>query len=95
MTGNTRRVDLDPSSPVPLYQQVAEWIRTRIEDGRYPSGGRVPSLTDIQGETSLSLKTIQKGMGELEAQGYVIRVSGKGTYVTQPEQWPAPPAGGN
>ena len=86
--GNARRVDIDRSSPVPLYQQIAEYIRTRIEDGQYPAGSLVPSLQRIHQETGVAVKTIQNGIRLLAADGWVKIVLGKGTYVNPPASWP-------
>jgi DNA-binding GntR family transcriptional regulator len=88
MASNARRVDIDRGSPVPIYQQIAEYIRTRIEDGQYPPGSLVPPLQRIHQETGVAVKTIQKGIGLLAADGWVLIVTGKGTYVNQPARWP-------
>lgn len=89
MTSHNRRVDIDPSSPEPVYQQLADIIRGRIESGKYPPGGLVPSIQQIRGETGLAVHTIQKGIRLLADEGWVRVVTGKGTFVNPPASWPS------
>src|SRR5215475_15544931 len=91
MTGNTRRVEIAPTSPIPFYQQIADILRTRIEAGRdlppgtpateyvYPPGSVIPSIERIRQETGRSIMTIRNGIKILIAEGRVQPVSGKAT----------------
>lgn len=88
MPSNTRRVKVDHASPEPVYLQLADIIRGRIEDGRYPPDTPVPSIERIRQETGVSVMTIRKGIGVLAAEGWVRIVPGKGTFVAPRDQWP-------
>jgi GntR family transcriptional regulator len=90
MIRNTRRVEVDHHSQVPVYQQIADIIRGRIEEGRetrvenehsYPPGSSVPSIERIRQETGCAVLTIRKGIKVLEEEGLVAIVPGKGTFV--------------
>lgn len=67
---------------MPLYMQVADWIRENIYAGVWKAGENIPSeyqLTDI---LRISRGTIKKAVETLAAQGLVLKVQGKGTFVT-------------
>ena len=87
-----RRTDRDHDGPVPGYQQIAGIIRDRIRDSRYPPGTPVPSIERIRQETGVAVKTIRRAIGVLVAEGFVVIVSGKGTFVTPRDQWPEGPS---
>ena len=90
MPSNNRRVQIDHHGPVPVTQQIAGIIRGRIETGRatgaesdtsYPPGRPIPSLERIRQETGCAVKTIQRAVRILAAEGLVEVVDGKGTFV--------------
>jgi DNA-binding GntR family transcriptional regulator len=78
---NNRRVRVDHESREPVYQQIADIIRGRIETGRYPPGTAVPSIERIRQETGCAVMTIRKAHRLLAEEGWVVIVPGKGTYV--------------
>lgn len=88
MPRNNRRVRVDHASEVPVYIQLADIIRGRIEEGRYLPGAPVPSIERIRQETGVSVMTIRKGIGLLAGEGWVRIVPGKGTFVAPREMWP-------
>jgi GntR family transcriptional regulator len=89
VTARNHRVDIDPDSPEPVYRQIADIIRGRIETGRYPAGSRIPSIERIRQETGVAVMTIRKGIGILADEGFVLLVPGKGTFVNPRGKWPA------
>jgi GntR family transcriptional regulator len=85
---HNRRVRVDHDLPDPVYLQIADIIRGRIETGKYPPGAPVPSIERIRQETGVSVMTIRKGIGVLAAEGWVRIIPGKGTFVAPQDQWP-------
>jgi DNA-binding GntR family transcriptional regulator len=83
MPVQTWRVELDRTSDVPLYQQIANLLRADIEHGVYPPGSVIPSVKTIEQETGCTHVTVRKGIDILEDEGLVIVRPGKGTYVTR------------
>ncbi len=73
-------------SPDPAYQRVAQTIRARIEDGTYEPGGRLPSLTEMEDEFSVSHTTSRRIYAMLVNQGIVVAKHGAGYFV--PERKP-------
>lgn len=74
-------LDLDRSSPVPLYHQVAQQIEDAIGRGDLPPGTRLENETGIASRWGLSRPTVRRAMQELVAKGMVVRKRGIGTQV--------------
>ena len=73
-------VPVDHDSPVPLYQQVAAFLRERIaREGLR----RLPSYTQIQQEYQVSRPTAESAVKVLVDAGEAIVVPGRGTFVQQ------------
>ena len=85
MPVDTWRVDLDRDSEVPLYRQIAGLLRADIEAGIYPPGSTIPSVKSIEQDTGCTHVTVRKGIGILVAEGLVVVVPGKATYVARRE----------
>lgn len=72
--------------PEPLYRQVADILRSRIESGRYPVRRALPSGPKLAEEFGVSWPTIRSALGVLKGEGLVQGVKGKGVYVMAREQ---------
>lgn len=72
---------IDPTSPVPRWQQVADIIKDRIADGTYPAGSRVPSVVQLQNEFGIAQATAQKTLSRLREEGVLYTVPGLGSFV--------------
>lgn len=73
----------DKQNLVPLYRQVYNYYRLLIEDGTYKLHDQIPSERQISEELSISRMTVRKAMEELVGDGFLTRVTGKGTFVRQ------------
>jgi len=73
---------IDYDGPVPRYVQLAELIRDRIRAGQYLPDRRIPSEPDLSSETGLARETVRRGLRLLVDEGTLVRVPGKGTYVS-------------
>lgn len=72
---------------MPLYKQIQETIRTKIIAGELRPKDRVPSEQEIMEEYKVSKITVKNALTALADEGLVIRIQGKGTFVS-----PQPPA---
>lgn len=72
---------IDPTAEIPPYRQLAEIILSRISDGTYPKGSRLPSESDYMEEFELGRNTVRRAMALLRDQGKVKTVPTRGTYV--------------
>lgn len=73
--------NIDRNIPLPLYYQLKQLLLEHIEDGRYPIGDKLPPEMELMKEFRVSRATVRRAMQELEYDGYIQRVSGKGTFV--------------
>lgn len=65
----------------PLYLQVRDAVLERIKTGHLKAGGLLPSEIDLHRELGVSLGTLRKALGVLEAERLIIREPGRGTFV--------------
>lgn len=68
-----------------LHVQVSEYISTRIESGEYPVGSQIPTENELALLLGVSRPTVRQALDDLSHRGYLVRVKGKGTFVTQPK----------
>lgn len=69
------------NSGVPIYQQIAEQFKTDILAGKYPQGEYLPSIRGLARDLKISVITTMKAYEQLEQEGLVTAVQGKGFYV--------------
>lgn len=69
------------NSGVPIYQQIAEQLKTEILAGRIEEGEYLPSIRALAKDLKISVITTMKAYEQLEAEGLVTAVQGKGFYV--------------
>lgn len=75
------RQTVDPDSATPVYVQVADILRARIESGELLPDRPVPSESQLQQEFGVARGTARKAIGLLRQQGFVVTVMGRGSYV--------------
>lgn len=76
---------LNEKSPVPLYYQLQEVIRGRIESGDWQAGQQVPPESDLCQEFNLSRGTVRQALSDLVREGLLTRRRGKGSFVAVPK----------
>ena len=77
------RIPLDRHSGVPVYQQVARWLRQDIESGALPARTRLPATRALAEQLGVSRITVVTAYAELEDRGLVVASEGSGTYVSE------------
>jgi GntR family transcriptional regulator len=65
----------------PIYEQIVENFKIQILKGVLQDGDQMPSVRSLAVELSANPNTIQKAYIELERQGYIYTVKGKGNFV--------------
>src|SRR5260221_14408201 len=78
-TGGTSRRE---NRIVPLYHQVEQVIRHRIATRQYGSGLQIPSEHELGRELKVSRVTIREALRELVRENLLVKVQGKGTFVS-------------
>jgi GntR family transcriptional regulator len=77
------RVIVSPASGMPLYEQIVEQVRQQIMAGELAAGTALPSLRALAGELRVSLITTTRAYNDLAAEGLIVNVPGKGSFVAQ------------
>ena len=68
--------------PRPIYEQIQAELRRLMLTGALPPGSRLPSVRELAGQLVINPNTIQRAYNELEAEGYIYSVAGKGSFVS-------------
>lgn len=76
-------VIINNSSMVPIYEQIVEQLKSAIIRGELAADALLPSVRSLSGELKISALTVKKAYDCLEAEGHVVTVHGKGTFVSQ------------
>ena len=76
-------IHLDYRDSRPIYQQVKDNLRRMMVTGVLLPGDKLPSVRALAGQLSINPNTIQRAYAELEAEGYVVSVTGKGNFVAE------------
>ncbi|MCD8149837.1 MAG: GntR family transcriptional regulator [Clostridiales bacterium] len=69
------------NTDVPIYRQIADQFKNDILSGKIPQGEYLPSIRSLAKELRISVITTMKAYEQLEAEGLVTAVQGKGFYV--------------
>lgn len=77
------RVIVSPVSGVPLYEQIVEQVRQQIMAGELAAGTALPSLRALAAELRVSLITTTRAYNDLAAEGLIVNVPGKGSFVAE------------
>src|SRR4051795_6184767 len=77
-------IDLDRSSPVPLYHQLALALERAITDGRLRPGDRLENELAMTTRLGLARPTARQAIEELVRKGRLVRKRGVGTQVVAP-----------
>ena len=69
-------------SVIPLYEQIINQIKENVLKGELAQGSLLPSIRMMAKELKVSIITVKRAYEELETEGFVQTVHGKGTYVS-------------
>lgn len=75
------KIIISNSSLVPIYKQIKNQIINQIISDDLKEGESIPSIRVLANEIKISVMTIKKAYDELENEGYIKSVQGKGTFV--------------
>jgi len=75
------RMIISNSSSVPIYEQIKKSIINQILEGELKEDELLPSIRVLAQDIKISAMTIKKAYDELEREGYLKSIQGKGTFV--------------
>ena len=76
-------INLDLKSRVPIYEQLVDKVKQLIIQGVLKPDEKLPSVRSLAQELTINPNTIQKAYRELEREGYIYSLPGKGSFVGQ------------
>ena len=79
-------ISINYRDPRPIYEQVKFGLRRLILSGAMQPGERLPSVRELSSQLAVNPNTVQRAYRELEAEGYIDSVAGKGSFVANDKQ---------
>jgi GntR family histidine utilization transcriptional repressor len=70
-----------PGPAVARYQQVKDFIASKIQDGTWRAGDRLPSESELVAQFGIARMTVNRALRELLEQGRITRIAGVGSFV--------------
>lgn len=80
-------IHIDYQDKRPIYEQVVEKIQTLIVKGAFEKDMKLPSVRNLAIELSINPNTIQRAFAELESNGFIYTVKGRGNFVASKENY--------
>ncbi len=84
--GGIKIIIIDFRSPKPIYEQIKDNIKHLILTGALSEGEKLPSVRELAQTTSINPNTIQKAYRDLESEGFIYSVLGRGNFVAAPPE---------
>lgn len=78
---------LDYRDKRPIYEQMVEKLERLITSGGLEKGSKMPSVRSLAMELSVNPNTVQRAYAQLEQDGYLYTVTGRGSFVAPEEEW--------
>jgi GntR family transcriptional regulator len=80
------KIILSNASPLPIYEQIVQQVRGQILNGDLAEAAPLPSIRKLAQTLQISVITTKRAYDELEREGLIDTVGGKGTFVASPNQ---------
>ncbi len=74
-------INLNFRDPRPIYEQIKEGFRQLIVSGGLTRDERLPSVRELATQLAINPNTIQRAYRELESEGYIYSIPGKGSFT--------------
>lgn len=78
---------LDYRDKRPIYEQVVEKLEKLIMGGALETDSKMPSVRAMGMDLAVNPNTIQRAYNQLEQEGYLYTVSGRGSFVAPESEW--------
>ena len=79
-------IHLDYRDVRPIYAQIIDGFKEQISAGILTPGDKLPSVRELAGELAINPNTIQRSYRQLEMEGWIVTVPGKGCFVCSDER---------
>lgn len=75
------KIIISNQSELPIYAQIREQLKEQILNGQIPEGSTLPSIRQLAKEAGVSVITTTRAYSDLEAEGFIATMQGKGSVV--------------
>ena len=75
-------ITINTRDPRPIYLQIKEGLCRLILSGALQTGERLPSVRELAGQLAINPNTIQRAYREMELEGFIYSMTGKGSFVS-------------
>ena len=79
---DTALISINYRDPRPIYEQVKDGFCRLMVAGVLDAGDKLPSVRELAAELAINPNTIQRAYRELEAEGYIYSIPGKGSFAS-------------
>jgi len=76
-------VQLNYRDSKPIYEQIKDGLRKLVVSNALGTGDKLPSVRELASQLAINPNTIQRAYKELENEGYIYTLVGKGTFVAE------------
>lgn len=76
-------IQLNYRDSKPIYEQIKDGFRKLIISNSLPANEKLPSVRELASGLAINPNTIQRAYRDLESEGYVYSIAGKGTFVAE------------
>lgn len=77
---------INHTSMEPIYEQIIAQIKAEVIEGRMTAGDALPSVRTLSRELKISALTVKKAYDNLEEEGLIVTVHGKGSFIAAANQ---------
>jgi len=77
------RIILRNTGDTPIYEQIAEQMKSAVFSGELAAGDALPSMRVLAKELRISVITTKRAYEELEREGFIVSITGKGSFVAE------------
>ena len=77
---------INHTSMEPIYEQIVAQIKAEVIEGRMTAGDALPSVRTLSRELKISALTVKKAYDNLEEEGLIVTVHGKGSFIAAANQ---------
>lgn len=78
-------INVQTKSGLPIYEQIERQIKDMIVAGTLKEGEMLPSIRALAADSKISVITVKRAYEDLEKEGMIYSVQGKGFYVDNPD----------
>ena len=76
-------IQLNYRDSKPIYEQIKDGLRKLVISNSLSADEKLPSVRELAAKLAINPNTIQKAYRDLESEGYIYTVTGKGTFVAE------------